>query len=152
MWFFVLRWLTGSWEYLAVISIAAVVAYVIKEVCKADAKAKRRKVVRAAKRDCGVIADSLGQLRQAVVIGYSVPEDADADVEDNSDELDAAYLKGYIAQSRKRLNALLLRRDKLLALDTNKDSRTWKSNAYDIDYTKNEIEKSQAMLKEITHK
>lgn len=150
MWFFVLRWLTGSWEYIAVISIAAVVAYVIKEVSKADAKAKRRKVVRAAKRDCGVIADSLGQLRQAVVNGYSVPEDAD--VEDNSDELDAAYLKGYIAQSRKRLNALLLRRDKLLALDTNKDSRTWKSNAYDIDYTKNEIEKSQAMLKEITHK
>lgn len=152
MWFFVLRWLTGSWEYLAVISIAAVVAYVIKEVSKADAKAKRRKVVRAAKRDCGVIADSIGQLRQAVVIGYSVPEDADADVEDNSDELDAAYLKGYIAQSRKRLNALLLRRDKLLALDTNKNSRTWKSNAYDIDYTMNEIEMSQAMLKEITHK
>lgn len=68
----------------------------------------------------------------------------------SSDQIDAEYLKGYIAQCRKRLDVLLKRRDKLRFLGTSENTKTWKSNAYDIAYTLDEIEHSNAELKAIT--
>ena len=62
---------------------------------------------------------------------------------------DIEYLEGYLSQLEKRLNVLLLRKDRLLALGTKESSRSWRGNEYDINYTKREIANSKNELRKI---
>lgn len=87
---------------------------------------------------------------QSDALKWCLSEAERAKAEEEREE-DIEYLEGYINQLRKRLDVLLKRQDKLVALGTDKNTRTWRGNAYDIDYTKAEIENSKAELQRIKY-
>lgn len=87
---------------------------------------------------------------QSDALKWCLAEAERAKAEEEREE-DIEYLEGYINQLRKRLDVLLKRQDKLVALGTDKNTRTWRGNAYDIDYTMREIENSKDELKRIKY-
>lgn len=87
---------------------------------------------------------------QSDALKWCLSEAERAKAEEEREE-DIEYLEGYITQLRKRLDVLLKRHDKLVALGTDKNTRTWRGNAYDIDYTMREIENSKDELKRIKY-
>ena len=87
---------------------------------------------------------------QSDALKWCLTEAESAKAEEEREE-DIEYLEGYIVQLRKRLDVLLKRQDKLVALGTDKNTRAWRGNAYDIDYTKAEIENSKAELQRIKY-
>jgi len=73
-----------------------------------------------------------------------------AEAEEEEEELQD-YLEGYLIQLEKRLDVLLRKKDKLLALGTKETARSWRGNEYDINYTKREISGTKAELKKIKY-
>lgn len=85
---------------------------------------------------------------QSDALKWCLSEAERAKVEEEREE-DIEYLEGYLSQLEKRLNVLLLRKDRLLALGTKESSRSWRGNEYDINYTKREIANSKNELRKI---
>lgn len=85
---------------------------------------------------------------QSDALKWCLAEAERAKAEEEREE-DIEYLEGYLSQLEKRLNVLLLRKDRLLALGTKESSRSWRGNEYDINYTKREIANSKNELRKI---
>lgn len=85
---------------------------------------------------------------QSDALKWCLSEAERAKAEEEREE-DIEYLEGYLSQLEKRLNVLLLRKDRLLALGTKESSRSWRGNEYDINYTKREIANSKNELRKI---